>query len=131
MDNVNQPFEQRQYTRFQVPASAAYAVVKRPWPRSPVIGGILDISMGGLAFEYVAKEKETTPSSQLDILFTDGTFHLDELSLKTISDLETESPAPVGFASRRCHVQFKNLTDDQMLGIMYLIQTHTMADPES
>ena len=59
--------ERRQYPRFQIPGLMAYAVVKRGWLRSPVMGDIVDIGMGGMSFCYVARGKSLSKPSHLDI----------------------------------------------------------------
>jgi hypothetical protein len=122
--------EQRQYARFQVPGLSAYAVVRRNWPRSPVLGDIIDVGGGGLSFRYVAKGNESIRSSELDILLTDGSFYLDKVPLRTVSDFEIDSDPSVGFSTRRCCVQFEDLTDDQMSDLRYFIRSYTTADPE-
>ena len=122
--------EQRQFARFQVPGLSAYAVVRRNWPRPPIMGDIIDIGSGGLAFRYTAKGKQSIQSSELDILLTDGSFYLNKVPLKTVSDLEIEGDASVGYSTRRCCVQFESLTDDQKSNLRYFIRSYTTADPE-
>ncbi len=126
--------ERRQYPRFQISDLTAYAVAKRGWPRFPVIGDIVDICTGGLSFCYAATERWTYRLSGLDILLTDGSFHLDKLRLRPIWDFEMpgeESEICVGVAARRCGVKFLDLTDDQKSDLRCFIQFHTAADPES
>jgi hypothetical protein len=109
-----------------------YAVVKRGWLRSPVMGDIVDIGMGGMSFRYIAKGKSLSKPSHIDILLTDGSFHLDRVPLDTSSwDFETDSETSVRFPTKRCGVKFGDLTDNQKSALRYFIQFHTTADPEA
>jgi hypothetical protein len=125
------PFEYRQYARFQVPGVSAYAVFRRQWPRSPVVGEIIDVGSGGLSFCYTASRKGVSRPSGLDILLTDGSFSLNNVPLRIITDIELETEESSGFATRRCGVQFGDLTDEQKSNLLYFIQTYTTADPEA
>jgi CheY-like chemotaxis protein len=127
---VKEQAEQRRYARFQVPGLRAYAVLRRNWPRPPIMGDIIDIGSGGLSFRYTAVGKQPIQSSELDILLTDGSFYLNKVPLKTVSDLEIEGDASDGITARRCCVQFGDLTDDQTSDLRYFIRNYTSADPE-
>ncbi|MDY6988270.1 MAG: hypothetical protein SWQ30_09460 [Thermodesulfobacteriota bacterium] len=128
---MNTPIEQRQYARFQVPGLGAYAVFRRHWPRSPVMGEIVDVGNGGLSFCYATNDEASWKPSELDILLTDGSFSLNRLPFKPVSDVRLENHASLGFAIRRCGVQFQDLTDHQRSDLMYFIQAYTTADPEA
>ncbi|MDY6952245.1 MAG: hypothetical protein SWE60_12085 [Thermodesulfobacteriota bacterium] len=125
------PIEQRQYARFRVPGLGAYAVFRRHWPRSPVMGEIVDVGNGGLSFCYTTNDKQTWKPSELDILLTDGSFSLNRLHFRLVTDVALEDEASIGFATRRCGVQFQDLTDYQRSNLMYFIQAYTTADPEA
>jgi len=122
---------QRRYARFEVPSYSAYAVFRRHWSRSSIMGNIVDISLDGLSFRYIASEESSYRSSDIDILLTDGSFCLNKVRVNTISDLEANSETSVGLETRRCSVQFGDLTDDQKSDLRYFIQTYTTADPEA
>jgi len=128
---MNTPIEQRQYVRFRVPGVGAYAVFRRHWPRSPVMGEIIDVGSGGLSFSYTTNEEDPCRPSHLDILLTDGSFSLNRLPFNLISDVPLEDEASLGFSTRRCGVQFQDLTDHQRSNLMYFIQAYTTADPEA
>ncbi len=123
--------EQRQYPRFQIPGLMAYTVVKRGWPRSPLIGDIVDICIGGLSFCYVAKERCRDAPSDLDILLTDGGFHLDEMRLEVIWHFKSADEVFLDVPTWRCGARFVDLTDEQQSDLRYFIQFHTTADPEA
>jgi len=122
---------ERRCVRFQVPSDSAYAVLRRRWPRSSIMGSIVDISLDGLSFRYIASPKASNRSSHIEILLTDGSFYLNKVPVKTISDFEIDSETSFGFETRRCSVQFGDLTDNQKSDLRYFIQTHTTADPEA
>jgi len=128
---MKRPIEQRQYARFRVPGLGAYAVFRRHGPLSPVMGEIIDVGGGGLSFCYTTNEKDPSRPSELDILLTDGSFSLNHLSFKLISEVPLEDEGSVGTATRRCGVQFQDLTDHQRSHLMYFIQAYTTADPEA
>ncbi len=122
---------ERRYARFQVPSDSAYAVFRRRWPRSSIMGNIVDISLDGLSFRYIASPKASNRSSHIDILLTDGSFRLNKIPVKTISDFEIDGETSVGVETRQCSVQFGDLTDNQKSDLRYFIQTYTTADPEA
>ena len=122
---------QRRWMRFQVPSDSAYTVFKCHRFRPSLMGNIVDIGLGGLSFRYFADEKCSSILSQIDILLTDGSFHLNKVHVKTISDFAIEGATSAGFEARQCGLQFGDLTDSQKSDLRYFIQTHTTADPES
>ena len=128
---VKEQVEQRQYARFRVPGLSARVVFRRHWPRSPIVGDIVNISVGGLSFRYTASEKQSHRSSRLDILLNDGNLHLHKMPIKTIYDFEVHSETSSGFETRQCGVQFEDLTDNQESDLMNFIRGHTTADPEA
>jgi hypothetical protein len=121
----------RRYVRFQVPSYTAYAAFRPHWPSSSIMGYIVDISLGGLAFRYIPSPKASNRSSHIDILLTDGSFCLNKVPVQTISDFEIDSETPVNFETRQCSVQFGDLTDNQKSDLRYFIQTYSSADPET
>ena len=124
--------ERRQYARFNIASLMGYAVVKRGWLPFPVMGNIVDISMGGVSFCYVARGEPRYKPSQLDILMTDGSLHLDGAPLETFSwDFEMEREGSVGFTTRQCGVKFGTLTDSQKWALRHFIRFHTTADSEA
>ena len=129
---MKQLVEQRRHPRFQVPILSAYVVVTRHGPRSPIVGNIVDIGMGGVSFRYITREERPYESSHLDILLPDGSFHLDRVPVRTVSsDIEVENETAANISTRRCSVKFGDLTDEQKSDLTHFIQTHTTADPES
>ncbi|MDY6988292.1 MAG: PilZ domain-containing protein [Thermodesulfobacteriota bacterium] len=131
MKKAEEPLERRRHARFNVRGIRAYAMVRRHWPPSPIMGNIVDIGMGGLSFHYVGTEKQSSRSSHLDILLSNSGFYLHKVPVKTISDVESDPASGVGPGTRRCGIQFGNLTEEQKSHLRYFIQAHTTADPEA
>ena len=123
----------RRYVRFQVSPDSVYAVFRRHWSRSSIMGSIVDISLGGLSFRYIAREKCSFRSSHMGILLTNGSFCLgfNKVLIKTILDFEIDGETSVGLETRQCSMQFGDLTDNQKSDLRYFIQTYTTADPEA
>jgi len=124
--------EQRRHARFRVPVLSAYVMLPRPGPRSPIVGNIVDIGMGGVSFCYITRDERPYSSSHLHILLPDRSFLLDSMPVRTVSsDFQLEHQTPVNISTRRCGVTFGDLTDDQKWDLTYFIRTLTTADPEA
>ena len=117
--------ERRKHRRFYA-ATGAAAVFRRPWPDSSTLGQIIDISMGGLAFRYIADGERSHGSYQLEIVWGDCSARFENIPFKVISDLKTPNDAPLNsIEMRRGGVQFEELRPDQISQLEYFIQNHT------
>ncbi|MDY6952441.1 MAG: PilZ domain-containing protein [Thermodesulfobacteriota bacterium] len=123
--------ERRQHARFNVNGVRAYAMVRRDWPPSPLMGNIVDIGIGGLSFHYIGKERPSSASSYLDILLGNSGFCLHEMPVRTISDIEADPAPGIRPGTRQCGLQFGDLTEEQKSHVRYFIQAYTTADPEA
>ena len=129
---MNEMVEQRRHARFRVPVLSAYVMLPCPGPRSPIVGNIVDIGMGGVSFCYITRDERPYSSSHLHILLPDRSFLLDSMPVRTVSsDFQLEHQTPVNISTRRCGVTFGDLTDDQKWDLTYFIRTLTTADPEA
>lgn len=116
--------DQRKHKRFQV--HEGVFVVCGPY--SNKLGQIMDISMGGLAFRYVAGNHESSEPFELDIFFTGHGCYMSKLPFRTISDFEIVNEIPFSSVTiRRCGVQFGRLMPHQISQLEYLIREHTTA----
>ena len=114
--------ERRKHKRFLV-QDDAIAVLR---PNVDKRGPIIDISRGGLAFDYITGKDSSDRSSKLDILLPDLGFYLGHMPIRTVSDLEVASGLAFrGIKRRRCSVQFGKLTQEQMSQLGHFIQNHT------
>ena len=126
MDNVTKRkkiVERRKHKRFQV-EDGAFAVLT---PHFAKVGQIIDMSMGGLAFSYIAEQEPSNGSFELDIFLTDHSFYLEKVPVKTISDFEIANEVAYSFTTtRRCGVEFGDLTLNQISQLEYFIRNHTI-----
>jgi hypothetical protein len=110
--------EDRQHNRVKVD-DGGFAQLS---PGLPVLGEIIDISRGGLAFRYVASE-----STVLNILTTDHRFCLEKIPARIIRDAAMPEQFPYGSITlRHCAVQFGQLTPSQKLGLEHFIRSNTL-----
>jgi hypothetical protein len=113
--------DQRKDKRFQL-KKCAFAI---PRARSRKLWQIMDISKGGLAFQYVANGERIYDSSDLDIAYSNASFYLEKVPFKAVSDLEVENG--IRWSSlkvRRCGVKFGELTHSQISLLEGFIQNH-------
>lgn len=101
----------RKYERV-VPRENAFAALGRRYTK---IGRIKDISMGGLAFEYISAQDTDGDTSRIDIFIIGDVFHLPDIPCEVVYDvphplplknLESIKRSP----TRRCGVQFGEMT---------------------
>ena len=91
------------------------------------MGQILDVSKGGLAFHYIDIGKRPKKSFELEILVKNNGFHLEDLQLKTITDLAADSEFSFSYIPlRRRGGQFNNLSQHQIFKLEYFIMHHTL-----
>jgi len=117
--------DKRKHTRFrsQDLAFAAFG------SHSKEIGEIIDISMGGLAFLYIADGDQINESRELEIYLAKDDFHLKEVPFNTISDFELPNEFPTSsIIMRRRGVQFGDLRQDQVSQLGYFNRNHTVGE---
>ena len=114
--------EKRRHKRFRSKESA-YASFGN---HAMKIGQIVDISMGGLAFHYIADGDQINGSRKLEIYLAHNGFHMREVPFNTISDFILPSEFPIStIIMRRRGVQFGELSEQQVSQLGYLIQNYT------
>ena len=118
--------EQRKYTRFSVPDNA-YAALG---PTFAMVGKIKDISMAGLALEYLTDEVSGLENSHVDVFLRGEDFHISKIPCKLIYDIPLDSTGknqifPDGLIRKRCGVQFEKLKKICRKQLEQFIATHT------
>jgi c-di-GMP-binding flagellar brake protein YcgR len=108
--------ERRKHKRIQIKGGAFVGV----GPHFDQVGPVIDISMGGLSFRYIARQKQPNGLS-LDIFLTDRDFYLSYVPFRAVSDFRTPDTT-----TRRCSVQFGDLTQSQMSHLESFIKNHTI-----
>jgi hypothetical protein len=124
--------DQRKHKRYQVPRNSYISLGSDDF----VLGQIIDISMGGMAFRYMGSEN-LPDESHLDIFLTENDLFLSKVPFKTVSDYEipntvlcrTDDPIPSSCRMmRRSGLQFGALTADQQAQIERFIKGHTAVE---
>jgi hypothetical protein len=91
---------------------------------------MIDVSMDGLAFCYMAREEPSKRSFELDIFLPRRVFYLQRMPFKTISDADVARDG-ILFSSvkmRRMGMQFGNLTRNQKSRLKQFIRDHTTGE---
>lgn len=116
------PFERRKYKRYKA-APGAYAVLGT---EASKLGQIKDISMGGLAFKYLANEARTDDADKLGIIIRRNNFYVNNIGIRTVSDFElAREYAFSTVILRQQGVQFCELTSEQRSKLDYILKYHT------
>ncbi|MES0362944.1 MAG: PilZ domain-containing protein [Desulfobacteria bacterium] len=131
MTDTAEVVEQRRYKRYEVPTDSFVAL----GPQNSILGQIIDVSMGGLAFRFM-DSKKPTDKSYLDIFLTERDFCLGKVPVKAVSDYEIDNTVTCKLvegvyrctAMRRSSVQFGELTHHQMSQLEHFIQNHTTSE---
>ena len=107
--------EKRKYERIP-PRGNAFAALGSQYTK---VGRIKDISLGGLAFDYISAVDTDRDFSHINIFLIGDVFHLYNLPCEVVYDIaypaELENIESVKVSSiQRCGVQFGALTEDEM-----------------
>jgi hypothetical protein len=120
--------EKRNHKRFS-PRSPAFVAVGAPNKKK--IAHIVDICMGGLAFDYIADETRFNTRDSLDIYSAEEGFYLKEVLFTTVSDVELPREFPWRtITMRRRGIQFNTLTPDQVSQVKDFLLHHTVGKPK-
>jgi c-di-GMP-binding flagellar brake protein YcgR len=86
---------------------------------------IIDISLGGIGFYYIARDAWSVNFRMLTISKFAGEIRIENVPFKTVSDFLL-SRLPNSEPKRRCGIKFDELTPDQKSELNTFIQKHTM-----
>jgi hypothetical protein len=115
--------ERRKHRRLQV-QDIAFAVLR---DQGRQLGQIMDISMGGLAFNYIAGGGNADSAFELDILLAYKGLYMKKIQFKTISDFQIANKSPfTPITMRRRGIKFGELTPKQTSMLKNFIQEHTV-----
>jgi PAS domain S-box-containing protein len=101
--------DRRRDERFQVRSGALVKYNRH----ATKLSHTLDISLGGLAFNYVARRKLPQGSCVIEILLADYGFFLNDIGFETIWDVKTRALPASSMAIRQRGVKFIGLTRHQ------------------
>jgi hypothetical protein len=115
--------ERRKHRRLQV-QDIAFAVLR---DQGRQLGQIMDISMDGLAFNYIAGGGNADSAFELDILLAYKGLYMKKIQFKTISDFQIANKSPFSPITMRRHgVKFGKLTPKQTFMLKNFIHEHTV-----
>lgn len=120
--------ERRKHRRFE-PDKTAFAAVN---PDSGRLGQIVNISKGGLLFEYLCYGGETNDVSLVDIFLPNNEFHLFGIPCRIIADAAARNGG-IGYTNfsvvicKRCSVCFEKLTSPQKARLNFFLENFTSA----
>ena len=119
--------ERRKYIRFLAQPNT-YAALGSRFTK---VGRVKDISLGGMAFEYICNPEDTAQANSKIAIFLSGDgFYLSNLPCRVVFDLATHSfnknlvPNTI-YAINRCGVQFTATTENQKVKLEYFLKHHT------
>ncbi len=101
--------DKRKHKRFKGKDGAFAAFIK---PNELInMGQIQDISMGGLCVQYLSTNEPNTECSGIKIFGSNGRFiHVEKVQCKIVYDTEVPEGSWDQLSTRRCGVQFENLS---------------------
>jgi hypothetical protein len=89
-------------------------------------GQIINMSQGGLAFNYIDNRNGKDPCDEMNILSAGNKFFLENLLFKTIMDVDSvEDPSFSPFKLKHQRIQFVGLSNDQIRKLEYFLNNHT------
>ncbi len=102
--------------------------VPNPRIQSSRLGNIIDVSMGGLAFQYfLVKNMSFNEFSMIDIYISGDGMFLDDLPVQIVSDIELpRSEKQFMTTSKRFGVQFQGLDQAKKEKLHQFIEHNTM-----
>lgn len=119
--------EHRRYARY-LPRKNAFAALGSKYNR---VGKIIDISLGGLAFEYISGENSCSNSLEVDIFLVDNVYHLYNIPCKMLYDMQIHVPHVNNklikiLTIKRCGVQFGELSDYDLTQLKLFLEGYTI-----
>jgi hypothetical protein len=122
MIDEKQSIERRKHRRAQVPEGVFVSFT----PGDSRLGEVLDISMGGLSFRYLATGESPVESGRLNLFISEDDFHLNAVSFETVWDLSSHNVPFTPITMRHSGVKFGDLIEDQISRMEYFIDNHTL-----
>ena len=118
-------FDRREYERFRLQDRAWVAVVVQ----TRQVFQLIDIGKGGLSFTYMSDDPLSKEAQEMDLLLVGHGVLLKNIPFEIVSDSAIEQDNAFSTVrTRRCCVQFKELTDDQMCQLEDFLRKFTDRD---
>jgi len=123
MDKNKLVKERRKHQRFGI-KDIAFAIIRSHTEEE--LGQIVNISMGGLAFQYFIGNREFQKAESLDVLLADSGVHVEDIDFRVVDDYELVNELPFSSITKReQRVHFKELNTAQKKGLDSFIRRHT------
>ena len=117
--------ERRKYDRYRAKDGGLVFIRSEP----AVIGKIVDISMGGIAFYYDGNVNQIIDEYEIFILFADDSFFMDIDRFRTVVDFEIVDDTEANYCPlRKRGVEFGKLNISQKDHLEYFLRFHTTTD---
>jgi hypothetical protein len=118
--------EKRQFARSNTRPDI-FAALGRDFSR---VGRVKDVSLGGLAFEYIAVEDKENDLSCIDVFATKSGLYFPKIPCRMIYEFSREDESSYGFLpselrTRRCGVAFTDLNEGELAQIKHLVESYT------
>lgn len=122
--------ERRKSKRYKA-SEGSYAAIS---PYSHMLGQIVDISMGGLAFKYIdtgsedfAEDVRLTPEET--VFLSSMGYYVGDLPFETIADYElSNKPSFSSMKIRKRHIRFRDLSFKQLFDLDYYLRHNVSED---
>ena len=117
--------EKRKFARY-ITRPEIFAALGKSFSR---VGRVKDVSLGGVAFEYIAEEQNEDDLSSIDIFATGNGLHLSRIPCRKIYEVSVKDTTEVSSLSselrtKRCGVEFDDLTKSELSQVKHLIETY-------
>jgi hypothetical protein len=115
-----------------IPVGNVYAALGRDCEK---MGKLIDISWGGLAFEYMSNENKRTAPAYVNIFKVGEVFNLYNLPCKFVYDIPISPPCDdiqslKHSHNRRCGIQFNMLQEEDKVQLTMFLELHTKSNIE-
>jgi hypothetical protein len=119
--------EQRRYARFSLEHDT-FAALGTEYYR---VGKVIDMSIGGLSFEYIVGKDIQSNSTELDIFLTGNIFHLHNIPCKIIYEITIHEPHVNNsfikiLTTKRCGLEFNNLSEEDHWHLRLFIENNSI-----
>ncbi len=105
--------ERREHQRLK-PKDLTFVALRPDFTR---LGKIVDISGGGLCFQYMVKEKQPPDGAAVkaDIFISSNGYYLPGVPCKMVYEkkMQQDVTFPIGLEYRTCGLQFEGLSNEQ------------------
>jgi len=110
-----------------LPQDEAYVALR---PDFTKLGRLINISRGGLAFHYLAHQRQEQAPTHLDLFTSNDGFHLSRIPCKVIYDirLSEKQRFSTSLERRRCGLEFGEITEAQVTQLESYIKNHVAGE---